>query len=55
MAEEICGGKGCSCKAGPSGFCSEHCATQGERDPSDTSAQQCGCGHPDCEADVAAA
>jgi hypothetical protein len=53
MADEICGGKGCTCKAGENGYCSEHCAKQGERDPADVSAQQCGCGHGECEADAA--
>jgi hypothetical protein len=55
MTDTTCGGAGCNCEAGPSGYCSEHCASQGEHSPDDTSAQQCGCGHADCEAPATAA
>lgn len=44
-----CGGEGCTCEAGPSGYCSDHCARRRENAPGDTSSQQCGCGHSDCE------
>lgn len=50
MTDATCAGEGCTCEAGPSGYCSEYCASQQEQAPDDTSPKGCGCGHSDCEA-----
>jgi hypothetical protein len=48
MAEETCGGAGCTCEARADGFCSDHCKEHAGH--GDAEGHECHCGHAGCGA-----